>query len=130
MSALIAMTKAVDSTQASYSIVARQGVLRRVLIAHTFLQRFIGLLNRRSIEADEGLLIVPGGSVHTAWMRFSIDIVFLNAAGEVLRVASQVPPWRCVFAPRHTRAVLELRAGVAILLGIQANERITLLNAT
>jgi uncharacterized membrane protein (UPF0127 family) len=56
----------------------------------------------------EGVLFVPGGSVHTAFVRFRIDVVFLDADGRVLRAAAAVPPWRFRRAPRGTRFVLEL----------------------
>ncbi len=104
--------------------VAQDAEIEHVTIARTFMQRCIGLLGRRSLSDDAGLLIAPGGSVHTCWMRFGIDVVFLNEYGEVLRVAAHVPPWRFVFAPRHTKAVLELRAGRAHEVGIKPDELI------
>ncbi len=66
---------------------------------------------RRSIPEQEGLLLVPGGSVHTLGMRFNIDVVFLNRQMRVLGVAENVAPWRIVIAPKDTMRVLELAAG-------------------
>jgi uncharacterized protein len=85
----------------------------QVRVASTFLARFVGLLNRSSLDGDEGLLFVPGGSIHTLWMRFPIDVIFLDEQWTILRVATSVRPWRFLRAPRGTRFVLELAAGAA-----------------
>jgi uncharacterized membrane protein (UPF0127 family) len=74
------------------------------------LPRMRGLLGRRELSSDEGVLLRPAGSVHTFFMRFAIDVVFLDRDGRVVRVAESVPPWRTA-AARGARAVLELRAG-------------------
>ncbi|HKQ81276.1 MAG TPA: DUF192 domain-containing protein [Steroidobacteraceae bacterium] len=86
-------------------------VARFTRVASNFATRLIGLLNRKSLHREEGLLISPGGSIHTIGMRFPIDAVFLDDQLQVLKVASHVRPWRGVLAPRHTRHVLEIRAG-------------------
>ncbi|MFC4310183.1 DUF192 domain-containing protein [Steroidobacter flavus] len=86
-------------------------VAHHVHMACSFRSRCIGLLRRRSIPEQEGLLLVPGGSVHTLGMRFNIDVVFLNRQMRVLGVAENVAPWRIVIAPKDTTRVLELAAG-------------------
>lgn len=86
--------------------------LAGITVADTPLTRMRGLLGRQSLAPDEGLLLKPAGSVHTAFMRFPIDVVFLDRDLKVLRVAADVPPWRIV-AQRGAKAVLELPAGTA-----------------
>jgi len=81
-------------------------------IAETALARMRGLLGRRSFDSGEGLLLRPAASVHTAFMRFPIDVVFLDRDLHVLKVARSVPPWRMV-GRRGAKAVLELPAGEA-----------------
>ena len=81
-------------------------------VADTAPSRMKGLLGRRSLDSGEGLLLRPAGSVHTAFMRFPIDVVFLDDSLEVLEVRESVPPWRAV-ARRGAKAVLELPAGEA-----------------
>ena len=76
-----------------------------------------GLLGRTALDPDEGLLLRPAGSVHTAFMRFPIDVVFLDGAMQVLRVEPNVPPWRMT-GQRGARAVLETPAGAAERAGI------------
>jgi uncharacterized membrane protein (UPF0127 family) len=100
--------------------------LATVRIARSFWSRFKGLLGRRSLREMEGLLFVPGGSIHTLGMRFSIDVIFLDAQMTVLRVSANVRPWRCALAPPHTRYVLELAAHAAAMCGVEAGQAITL----
>ena len=85
-------------------------VCERCTIADSALPRMRGLLGKRSLGSDEGVLLRPAGSVHTFFMRFPIDIVFLDRDGRVLRIAESVRPWRTA-AARGAKAVLELRAG-------------------
>lgn len=107
-------------------IVTAVARLTRVRIASSFLARSIGLLDRDAIDADEGLLFVPGGSVHTLGMRFAIDVVFLSGSLTVLEVAANVPPWRIALAPPNTRYVLELRANRARECGVVSGRAIEL----
>lgn len=88
-------------------------VVRRLLVADGFWSRLCGLQFRRRLPDGTGLLLVPCGSIHTCWLRYSIDAVMLDAAGHVLRVCPEVPPWRVRLAPRGTHAVLELPGGTA-----------------
>ena len=71
-----------------------------------------GLLGKRSLAAGDGLLIKPAPSVHTFFMRFPIDVVFLSRKGEVMKVSADVGPWG-VRSCRRAYAVLELPAGEA-----------------
>lgn len=86
-------------------------IARHVHMACSFRSRCIGLLRQENIAEHGGLLLVPGGSVHTLGMRFAIDVVFLSRQMRVLGLAERVPPWRLVIAPRGTTRVLELAAG-------------------
>jgi leader peptidase (prepilin peptidase)/N-methyltransferase len=94
-------------------------------VADTAPSRMRGLLGRRSLDSGEGLLLRPAGSVHTAFMRFPIDVVFLDAELEVLEVRDSVPPWRAV-ARRGAKAVLELPAGDARRREIEPGIRLEL----
>jgi uncharacterized protein len=84
----------------------------RCTVADRPLTRLRGLLGRRVLPAGEGLLLRPSPSIHTWFMRFPIDAVFLSAELEVLSVRPDMPAWRMA-ARRGARAVLELAAGEA-----------------
>jgi uncharacterized membrane protein (UPF0127 family) len=85
--------------------------------AHGFWSRFAGLLARRELCKGEALHLAPCTGVHTWFMPYPIDVAFLDRQGRVLRVATDVGPWRAVFC-RAAHAALELRAGEAAQYGI------------
>lgn len=87
------------------------------------LTRMKGLLGRKSLPSGEGLLLQPAGSVHTAFMRFPIDAVFLDDDGRVLRVAADLRPWRAAGC-RGARAVLELSSGESERRGVRPGDRL------
>jgi uncharacterized protein len=98
-------------------------VCRRCSVAETFATRLRGLLGRRSLDTDEGMLFRPGGSIHTCFMRFPIDVVLLDDAGTVVAVASELRPWRATWH-RGARAAIELPAGSCRALGLGVGERL------
>lgn len=83
-------------------------------------QRLKGLIGVRDWPAGRALLLKPCNSVHTAFMRFAIDVVFVDRQGRIARIAT-LPPWRAAACWR-ARAVLELAAGEAARLGWRAGE--------
>ena len=88
----------------------------RVLVAHlevatTFWTRLVGLQFRSQLPQDHGLLLAPSRGIHTFWMRFPIDVTFLDRKGRVLRTLPSVRPWRIVLPVRGACAVLETAAG-------------------
>src|ERR1041385_3301979 len=98
-------------------------VCERCTVAATSLRRMKGLLGRSGLSPDEGMWIRPASSVHTFFMRFPIDVVFLDRDLVVRKVAPSVKPWRMAFA-RHSRSVLELSAGEAGRRGIAEGKQL------
>lgn len=84
----------------------------RCTVADRLLIRLRGLLGRAELAAGEGLLLRPAPSIHTWFMCFPIDAVFLDRELRVLAVRRELGPWR-VAGQRGARAVLELAAGEA-----------------
>jgi uncharacterized protein len=104
-----------------------EAVCERVGVADNPLTRLKGLLGRARLEPSEGLLIRPTSSIHTCFMRFPIDALFLDRDLVVLRVERHLRPWR--FAGRRgAKAVLELAAGESARRGVQVGDRLELLN--
>ena len=87
-------------------------VCDRCTVADRPLARLRGLLGRRELPAGEGLLLRPTPSIHTWFMRFPIDVVFLDRDWTVVRVVHALKPWR-VAGARRAVAALELPAGTA-----------------
>jgi uncharacterized membrane protein (UPF0127 family) len=82
-----------------------------------------GLLGRAGLADGSGLVIAPTNAVHTFFMRFPIDILFVTRAGEVVKVRQAVPAWRMAAAFRGY-AVVELAAGGAARAGLQVGDRV------
>jgi uncharacterized protein len=97
----------------------------RCLLADTPWTRLRGLLGRRGLGDDEGLLIRPAGSVHTFFMSFPIDVVFLSRDDTVLKVVRSLRPWRLA-AARGAKRTLELPAGGAARARLASGERLVL----
>jgi hypothetical protein len=93
----------------------------RAVLADRPFQRMRGLLGRQSLQPGDGLLLHPAPSIHTAFMRFPIDVVFLDRESVVLRVVHTLAPWRAASAS-GARSVLELTAGEAARRGVTVGD--------
>ncbi len=82
-----------------------------------------GLLGHRELDSSEGFWIEPCNSVHTVFMRYPIDVLFLDRRGVVLKIIKNLMPWRFAGALR-ARTALELRGGSVASLGIVLGERV------
>ncbi len=98
-------------------------VCERCLVADRPLARMKGLLGRRTLPSDEGILLRPCASVHTFFMRFSIDVVFLDAEQTVVKITPSLAPWRTAGC-RGAKAVLELAAGECERRGLEVGDRL------
>jgi uncharacterized protein len=92
--------------------------------ASTFLQRLVGLLGRAHLPVGEALLIAPCNSVHTFFMRMSIDVAFLDADGVIVKQLDALPPWRATAVYRRARSVLELPAGTLQASGTREGDQL------
>ncbi|HEX2110152.1 MAG TPA: DUF192 domain-containing protein [Gaiellaceae bacterium] len=102
-------------------------VCERCLIADTPVARLKGLLGRKELPADEGVLLRPTSAVHTSFMRFSIDAVFLDGELGVVDVVEGLRPWRAAVR-RHARSVLELAAGEGTRRALAPGKRLILVD--
>ena len=98
-------------------------VCERCVLADTALARMRGLLGRRELPSGEGVLLRPASSIHTAFMHFPIDAVFLDSDLKVLQIAARLGPWRTA-SRRRARAVLELTAGECERRGLRVGDRL------
>jgi uncharacterized protein len=112
-------------TEATLKGPVGQVVCERCLVADRPWSRMRGLLGRKELPGGEGILLRPAGSVHTFFMRFPIDVVFLDPDLKVVGVEAGLRPWR-VAGRRGAKAALELAAGEAARCGIAAGQRLAL----
>jgi uncharacterized protein len=98
-------------------------ICERVSLAVTPLPRMKGLLGRASLDASEGILLRPAGSIHMLFMRFAIDAIFLDGDLVVVGVARGLRPWRMAVR-RGAKQVIELAEGAAA--DVHAGDRLSL----
>ncbi len=100
-------------------------VCERCELADGPVSRARGLLGRTGLSQGDGLLLKPTFSIHTFFMRFPIDVVFLDRDGAVVDVVTRLKPWRAATRVR-ARAALELAAGEAERVCVRVGERLKL----
>jgi hypothetical protein len=100
-------------------------VCRRCTVADRPLARMRGLLGRRMLDPEEGILLRPASSIHTWFMHFPIDAVFLDDDLAVMATERDLSPWNTARA-RGARAVLELPAGSCDRHELSPGERLAL----
>jgi len=69
-----------------------------------------GLLGRNGLDASAAMMLAPCAAVHTAFMRFALDVVFVDRMGRVLKIVRRLEPWR-LSASFGAYAAIELAAG-------------------
>ncbi len=82
-------------------------------VADGFWSRFVGLMGAAGLDAGEGLLLTRCNSIHTHFMRFPIDVLYVSRALEVVHVDRAMAPWRFGRIHRGSHFVVELPAGAA-----------------
>ena len=98
-------------------------------VAEGFFSRFLGLMGRRALGASQGLLIPRCKSVHTWFMRFAIDVIFLTDRGQgdwqVRKIVVARGPWSVLpVSDWGADSVLELGAGEGARLGLAPGAQI------
>jgi hypothetical protein len=103
----------------------RAVIARDVEIADTRETRRRGLLGRNGMAPHSALMISPCFAVHTAFMRFAIDVAFVNKNGDVVRMVREMGPWRMAVAWRGRR-VIEMPAGELERGDVRLGDRLSL----
>ncbi len=95
-----------------YSIISRdKGTLisSKTRIASGFWPRLKGLMFDKAMDEKEALIFHNAQAIHTSFMRFAIDIVFLDKSNRIIKIYEAVKPWKMVFCP-HSALTIELPA--------------------
>lgn len=95
---------------AAYNLTRQAWLVDELDVADTFLARLVGLMGRASISPRTGLWIRTCNSVHTFFMRFPIDLVFLDKSNQVVKTVEAIKPYRVVLPVGTASSVIELPA--------------------
>ena len=93
-------------------------------VADTSAKRNTGLLKHTRLDPGQGMWIVPCKAVHSFWMKFPIDVVYMDRKKRVRAVRHRMAPWRmsgCMTA----YSVLELPVGTIEASGTQAGDQLS-----
>jgi len=101
-----------------------QAILDTVYRAESSIERMRGLLGRAELGSEEGFWIEPCNAVHTLFMTYPLDVLFLDGNGVVLKAVSHLKPWRFA-GTMKARATLELAAGRSAGFGRIVGKQIT-----
>jgi uncharacterized membrane protein (UPF0127 family) len=85
---------------------------------------FRGLMLRKRLPDGHGMLFRPARGVHTQFMRFPIDLIFLDKDNRVVKIRASMPPWRFDFT--SAAAVIEMNGGAAARAGIAVGDELRL----
>jgi uncharacterized protein len=95
-------------------------------VASSMVDRVVGLLATAEVLPGEGLLIKGTQSIHMFFMRYAIDVVFLDGSGRVTKTVSRLKPWRLILWAWGARDCLELRAGALDGTGTQRGDQLVI----
>ena len=80
-------------------------------VAYCFWPRLIGLMLARPLPPGAGLVIVPCSSIHTQFMRFPLDVLYVNKKNGIVGIDRNLRPWRIGRFYKKVHYIVELPAG-------------------
>ena len=95
-----------------------------VEVANSFFSRLRGLMFRQKLEIGHGLLITPCNSVHMMFMRFAIDVIYLDKDYKILKIVRNLRPWLGLSMCLDAHSTLELNSGEACRLNLQVGQNL------
>ena len=103
-------------------------VASQVSVASSILTRLVGLLGRKQLHEKEGLLITPCKSIHTFFMRFPIDVIFISTDNHVIGMLHSFSPFRISKIYSNAEEVIELKSGVLKQKKVEEGDLLNLRN--
>jgi uncharacterized membrane protein (UPF0127 family) len=96
-----------------YKLQTKEGfvICHKMIVASDTIARMKGLMFSEAMPDCDGFLIAPGNSIHTFFMRYPLDLVFLDKNFKVIKVIYSLGPWRMTRMYFRSRQVLEMKAG-------------------
>lgn len=85
-------------------------ILEKVKVADTFISRFLGLMGKKDLPKDAGMIIKPCNSVHCFFMKFPIDVIFVDSDDRVVYIMPAMKPGKISPIVRKAKYVIESNA--------------------
>ena len=96
----------------------------KILIADNFFHRLKGLMFRKEMPQNTGLLLIPCNSIHMCFMCFAIDAIYIDREHKILKVVKNLKPWVGLSTCRKAWATLEIKAGEAERYGFAVGKKL------
>jgi uncharacterized membrane protein (UPF0127 family) len=109
------------------SVITVSGEKRAVFQCNNFFKRLKGLLGKKVFPKGTVYWIAPCNSVHTFWMKFPIDVIFLDKDMTVLRIEENIFKGK-VLRHGNAKSILELEAGGANSMMFRLGDKVELIN--
>ena len=101
-----------NNRQLDMKIVSKNTTIaENVKVAYSFLSRLIGLMFSKGLVGFDALLIRPCNSIHTFFMRYNIDVVFLDKQMRIVSIIRNIKPWRMTWIYFKSHQVIEMAGG-------------------
>lgn len=106
------------------SISGAELLIDRLDLAESFWQRGKGLLGKKKIDSDQALWIKPCNNIHTFFMNFKIDCIFVDRNMEIKKIVENIGPFRFVGPYWKSSSVIETQAGFAQKFKLNIGDRL------
>lgn len=107
------------------NLVYDSNIISEIFIADTFIKRFLGFMFHKEPH-HESILFKPCNSIHTFFMRFSIDVLFVNENMEVVKKLNDVKPGKIIIPEKRGKMVIEGSSGM--FKNIEVGKKVVLLD--
>lgn len=97
---------------------------RQAELADSFGRRGLGLMGRRSLPEGGGLILLPNNNIHMFFMRFPIDVVFVNREHRIVGMRHRFKPWRPFAGASAARYTIELPAGILAATNTEVGDQL------
>ena len=97
-------------------------ICEKVELANNFYKRFMGLMYRKSMKENEGLLLDPCNQIHTFGMKFTIDTITISRDNIITKIDEKVEPGKVRPKVKDGKKVLELTAGTSEKYGLELGD--------
>ncbi len=96
-------------------------VFSKAYEAKSFFLKLRGLMFKKTLTNDEALIFYKTSSIHTCFMRFPLDIIFLDINRKIIRIVESLGAWRMVYC-KGAYCTIETAAGTVSLKDIRVND--------
>lgn len=101
-----------------------QILFENLVQADSFVSRAVGLLGKKGLHQEEAMYFERCNAIHTFFMKFAIDCVFVDNKGKVRKIYYDVKPWRFAGPVWGATAVIEMAAGMARIKNLNVGDTI------